>query len=83
VLGRIAQIAYTFKQLKIIKGAEYFYEKMNLTMRDFITVWEKHFNSLACLFGEMYSDPIIRGINAVDLFECIEKATGRKIIGMV
>jgi len=24
----------------------------------------------------MYSDPIIRGINAVDLFECIEKATG-------
>ncbi|MEZ7226902.1 hypothetical protein NO989_09015 [Alteromonas sp. DY56-G5] len=52
-------------------------------MRDFITVWEKHFNSLACLFGEMYSDPIIRGINAVDLFECIEKATGRKIIGMV
>lgn len=45
-------------------------------MRDFITVWEKYFNSLACLISEMYSDPFIRGINAVDLFECIEKATG-------
>jgi len=52
-------------------------------MRDFITVWEKYSNSPAYLIREMYSDPIIRGINAVDLFECIEKATGRKIIGMV
>ncbi|MBL3812553.1 MAG: hypothetical protein VXZ13_02050 [Pseudomonadota bacterium] len=45
-------------------------------MRDFITVWEKYSNSPAHLIREMYSDPIIRGINAVDLFECIEKATG-------
>ncbi|USI28187.1 hypothetical protein ACD631_17735 [Alteromonas macleodii] len=45
-------------------------------MRDFITVWEKYSNSPAYLIREMCSDPIIRGINAVDLFECIEKATG-------
>ena len=76
MLGRIAQIAHTFKQLKIIKGSEYFFEKTNLTMRDFITVGEKYSNSPAHLIREMYSDPIIRGINAVDLFECIEKATG-------
>ena len=41
-------------------GADYLSEQTSLTMRDFITVWDKLLDSSACLIKEMYSDPNIR-----------------------